>query len=243
MKAGTGHSMETRRYWNYAMVAGLLTLAASLWLFSLFPSDFAKPSTEFRDPIVAFEFAQTKQDLLEIFGAAGDPARLRRQDAMDEGHRADWAFLILYNLFIASFFVALYKRTGRKLMLAGVAVAAIAALGDIWENSVLRELTWQLENPDTLLLVLSKATWVKWGALGFGAGLCAYGFYKDGRYILALTAVPGALMVVPAFLEPRLCATILADAIGLWFLVMLMGAFLYARNSHEYQEPVAEHCH
>jgi len=217
------------RSWKYTVFAGLLTLVTSLWLFGQFPHDFASPSESYRDPIMAFEFAQTQEDLLEIFGGVDDPERMRRQDGMDNGHDGDLLFLIIYSLFIAGFFTALFKKTGRAILLAGVAVAAVAAVGDIWENSILRSLTRQLEHPGDLLADLHFVTWIKWWALALGASLGSYGLFKDGRIVLAIMCLPGFFLAVPAYLQPKIYATLFVDSIGLWFIAMLVAAALNLR--------------
>ena len=228
--------MNTRikNYWIATIVTGLLTLATAIWLGGQFPSDFAEPSADYRAPIMAFEFAKTPADLMPIFGPANDPAQAARQDAMDKGHDGDWVFLIIYNLYIASFFMACYRKTGRKLMLLGLLIAITAALTDIWENAILRDLTRALDDTDAATVLLGQlhsATWAKWFALGLGAGLAAAALYRDKHQILALLALPGCLLALPAFFDPRSYATLFADMIGLWFLIMLIAAVLNYRRA------------
>jgi len=216
------------------MVAGLLTLVTALWLGSQFPQDFAEPSADYRDPIMAFEFAESPADLMAIFGPATDPARASRQDAMDRGHDGDWAFLIIYSLFIAAFFAAYRRETSQKLMMLGVVVAVTAAFTDIWENAILRDLTRALDDTSSATALLSQlhtVTWAKWFALGLGAGLAAFALYRDKHQILALLSLPGFLLALPAFFDPRSFASLFADMIGLWFLTMLIAAVLNLRRA------------
>jgi len=229
MNAGT-----KKNYWTTTIVAGLLTLATALWLSGQFPHDFAEPSADYRDPIMAFEFAETQADLLAIFGSASDPARTVRQAGMDQGHDGDWVFLIVYNIFIAAFFVDCYRESGQKLLFIGVLIAVTAALTDIWENAILRDLTYALDDPNlanALLAQLHSVTWLKWFALALGAGLASFALYTNRHKVLALLAVPAFVLALPAFLDPKAYATLFADMVGLWFIAMLIAAVLNQRRA------------
>jgi len=220
---------SNKNYWIAAMVAGLFTLATAIGLGGQFPSDFAEDSTDYRDPIMAFEFAESHADLIAIFGGADDPARAARQAAMDQGHDADRYFLIVYSFFIMTFFLALYRESGRKVLQLGILLAVVAGVTDIWENAILRDLTYALDDvgaANALLAQLHTATWAKWFALALGSALSSYALYQNKRRVLALFALPGFLLALPAFFDPRGYATLFVDMIGLWFLVMLIAAML-----------------
>jgi len=227
--------MNIKNYWAATLTAGLFTLAAAVWIGGQFPKDFAEPSADYRDPIIAFEFAESPDDLLAIFGPETDPDRAERQNRMDKGHDADRIFLVTYSLFIASFFLAYRHEHGQKLMMLGIILAVTAAFFDIWENAILREITHAIDDPHEvvmpMLATLHTATWIKWFALGIGSGLAAFTLYRDKRPILAVLALPGFFLSVPAFIDPRGYATLFADMIGLWFLVMLIAAGLNYRRA------------
>jgi len=223
-----------KRTWAITILAGLMTLATALWLGPQFPQDFATPSEGFRDPIMAFEFAENHDDLVAIFGAVDNPARVERQAAMDKGHDGDRYFLIIYSFFIVAFFLALYRESGHRLFQGGILLALVAGIADIWENAVLRDLTYMLDDvgaANALLIELHSATWAKWFALALGSGLASFALYRNKHQILALLALPGFLSALPAFLDPKAYATLFADLIGLWFIAMLITAILNFRRA------------
>jgi hypothetical protein len=225
------------RCWIAATAAGILTILTAVWLSTQFPSDFAVQSPDFRDPIMAFEFAETEADVRMIFEADSTPAKAARQAAMDIGHDGDRYFLVIYSFFIIAFFTAYGKTTDQKLLYAGILIAIIAGGMDIWENAILRDLTYASGNLDGLLAALHSVTWVKWFTLAAGAGLSAHTLYKNQHPILAIISLPGFLLAIPAFFDPKGYATLFADGIGLWFLAMLIASILNWRRST--QEAVA----
>lgn len=223
-----------KKTWAAALGAGLFTLVAALWLGTQFPNDFAETSADYGEPILAFEFAETQADLFAIFGTADDPARAARQAGMDKGHDGDRYFLVIYSFFITAFFLALYRENGRRLMHVGILLAVAAGLTDIWENAVLRDLTYALDDMEAanaLLAQLHTATWAKWFALALGAGLTSFALFQNKHQILALISLPAFLLALPAFLEPRSYAGLFTDMVGLWFLVMLIAAALNLRRT------------
>ncbi|MEM9650612.1 MAG: hypothetical protein AAGA65_00860 [Actinomycetota bacterium] len=203
--------------------AGLATAVLGVILFLVLPGS-AELSDGFRTPIIAFEFAQSDADLRFLSGDS-DLSRANR-DKMDQAHRWDMAFPVAYGLFLALLLVQLARsgfRPGR-----GFAVVALLAIPfDIWENTILLEITDVLRNGESaagLLDDLQWATWLKWGAIGISAGAIGLGRFRERAYFtavlgivtLAVTAVCRLLDSDPTCVETM---SLLVFVFFLWCIV------------------------
>ena len=88
-----------------AGVLGVVTLLLSVVILVVFPAD-ADLAGGWKTPIIAFELALNEGDLAFLAG----PANAALRDAMDAGHRVDFAFPLAY----AGLLAALLLRHARR---------------------------------------------------------------------------------------------------------------------------------
>jgi len=94
---------RTRFLYRASLAAFAATLAYTFLLSRVLPNELASPLGTLRTPIIAFELARSRLDLLAVFGAGDDPGRNARIAAMLHGHELDAGYLVVYNLFLDRF--------------------------------------------------------------------------------------------------------------------------------------------
>lgn len=130
-------------HWRICFILGLAVIAVSIFIFPAFPQEMAYKSTT--TPVYAFEFATSQEDLIAVFGEAGDPERPARIAAMDAGNHIDFGYMLFYSLFIASFFVAVRSQKGGNMWLVFATLGLAAGLSDLIENMILLQITENIE--------------------------------------------------------------------------------------------------
>lgn len=133
-----------KNYWRICFFLGVAVIAVSMFIFPAFPAEMADKSIN-KTPVYAFEFATSQQDLVAVFGSKDDPERSARVSAMDTGNYLDFAYMLFYSLFIASFFFAVRQTREGGLWLVLAASAIVAGASDFAENMILLEITKDLE--------------------------------------------------------------------------------------------------
>ncbi|MEM7118847.1 MAG: hypothetical protein AAF614_40895, partial [Chloroflexota bacterium] len=135
---------------------GLATVVLGLIIVLILPTS-AELTNGFRTPIIAFEFAQSAEDLAFL----ADDNEI--QDKFDRAHRWDMVFPIAYGLFLALLLMQ-SARSNSKLLILFVPLALLAIPFDIWENRILIEITGLLRNDNSAVHLLNRlqtATWLK----------------------------------------------------------------------------------
>lgn len=148
-------------------VIGLAVITLSLINMMLFPQTALGQIEGIRSPIIAFEFAETKEEINTLFGVNGAPEQADFIRKMDQGNRLDYLYMLLYSGFLFSFALLAGKQTGQKWVYAGAVLAALALVGDALENVQLLTITANLQSGDFVeaLARLHWFTWLKWGSL------------------------------------------------------------------------------
>jgi len=173
-----GEFVKIYTAWLLCFVMGLALLVLTGVIFPLFPQEMAIPNG-LDSPVIAFEFARTHADLVAVFGHIDDPLRAERILAMNQGNQVDMAYMVVYSSFIALFFYAAYLKNRQVIWLVFVATALLAGVADAVENSILFDITDNLELASGLNL-LPYPVHIKFLALfvcAFGVGM----FLKDSR--------------------------------------------------------------
>lgn len=192
--------MEQNRIVEWgATGAGLLTILLGIIIVLIMPVS-ANVSEGFRTPIIAFEFAETADDL--AFLSDSDPDGPANRDKMDRGHRWDMLFPVAYGIFLASLLVQA-AQAGFWPVWWFVPFALLAIPFDIWENTLLVSITDSLRNDGTgeeFLGVLRTATWLKWGAIAVGAAGLGWNSWQKGEYWSAGLAIVTGLVTAVAWM-------------------------------------------
>lgn len=194
---------------------GLATVVLGLIIVLILPTS-ADLTNGFRTPIIAFEFAQSGNDL--AFLAADDEI----QDKFDQAHRWDMVFPVAYGLFLALLLIQ-SARANFKWLILFVPLALLAIPFDIWENMILIEITELLRNDNSAVHLLNRlqiATWLKWGMIGIGAGAVGVGEWRNGSYWSATIGVSTFGITAVCWLsdsDPR-CVELMALLVFIFFL-------------------------
>ncbi len=212
-------SAQSRFFSRLTFAAGLVTIAFALWLGTIFPSK-AELTRDFKTPILAFEFAQTPDDLDFLSGQDDGPRALRQ--AMDEGHRWDMIFPFVYAGLL--FLTCLHQGLrGFKTGWLGLPVAFLVVISDLWENIVLTSITAALDQGQTIVPLLDGlywATWAKWGCLALTLVLAAVPFWSGKRWIAALPMTAAALTIALTWIlgAPGSVAELMGLCVGLAYV-------------------------
>jgi hypothetical protein len=208
-----------------SLIAGLGVLILTFSGGLVEPVKVCGPLPANYPPIIAFELARSVPDLQSIFGATGGECRDKIVARMDLTNRIDCFFFIpLYGAFVILYLLGARSRNQRLGNIA-VAIAAIACVGDYFENLCLFQLS---SNPDVASGWLTGLAWmtgVKWVGLGIAGAIGCY--LADIRsavlsFIVRLAGALGFLGALAAMISPATVGPYLSQAIALGWLAFLV---------------------
>jgi hypothetical protein len=150
---------------------------------------------EFQSFIVAFEFANTPEQIHQLFsGFTADTFQ-----NINIGNYIDFGFMVTYTLFLVLLFKNAATTFNKKWLLAGIPFSLMILLADVVENVYLLQIT-AIYSPDLsdaeLISVLQKlhiVTWIKWGGLAVIFAL--FSVKSMGRRILS--HIEGVVFIIP----------------------------------------------
>ncbi len=218
------------------LISGILGLGAvimTLVLSAIGPRPVAPLPAGFITPVLAFEFAETEEEVAALFAPLGQPAGDAVRVAMDTVNRLDFLYIALYGGCLLGFALTSFRLTGQRFyrLAAVLAVAIMAA--DVLENIQLLGITRHLgaQPIDQRLTLLRLFTWLKWGGLALWFLLMRSYFQQAGRFgrLIALVSFLPLLLGVAAFFSPGLLSELFALAIGLLFLLLTVYAWRFKR--------------
>lgn len=148
----------------------------------------------YEQPIIAFEFAQTPEDIQKVLGCFSAV----QINQIDFANQIDFGFMFFYSLFIFLFFRVAYRKFQYQWLKWALVLPFFTFFGDWIENLQLFELThlFRNENMEAMqepLIWLQVMTWTKWLALALALALCGriYMHYNwVSKVIGALTFIP-----------------------------------------------------
>ena len=216
------------------IVFGLLVTALGLYTLGQFPADGHAIPEGYGSPIYAFEFARSQADLLVIFGPASDPAHTARLQAMDAGNLWDYPFMLCYGLFIAGFFLAAAKRSGKSWPLVFAALGIMAALSDSIENQILLGITADLAAAPGLDALIWPVM-IKFSLLmicGMAAGVLMILDHPRGWAIAGIVTALSAVLVLPGLIAPAQFGFLIGNGLTLcWTIKLVFVVYRYRRLS------------
>ena len=215
------------------MVSGFIGIAVilvSLLSLIVFPQSSPGEIEGFSTPIVAFEFAQTVEEINTLFGPASSPERADMVRHMNQGNYLDYLYMLLYSGFLFSFALLAVKQSGQKWVYAGAVLAVLALIGDALENVQLLTITANLQSGDfaDALMRLHWFTWLKWGSLAVYFLVMASWFWENGRFgrIIATLGILTFLLALVSFIQRGEVTEFFTLTVALMFLLIIIFCFM-----------------
>jgi hypothetical protein len=183
---------------------------------------------------VAFEFIETKEEVIDLFGQTDDENRNSRIKNMDLGNRLDFIYMFLYSLFLFCFSWKCAGLSRKRIFLLGTIISVAILLGDFFENIQLLYITSKFET-ETLtgqLYNLKMFTWIKWGGLAIIFLVLSPYFIAGSRYS-KIVGVFGWLPMglgILAWFYRSVINELFAISVGIMFVLMIIYCFIHRRN-------------
>jgi hypothetical protein len=208
---------------------GLAVILVSLISLVVFPQSSPGQIEGLRTPIIAFEFAETVEEINTLFGPEGSPERAEMVQKMDQGNTLDFLYMLLYSGFLASFAIIANKQRRMGILGLAVGLALLALVGDMLENVQLFQITNNLNSGDFVdsLTRLNWFTWLKWGSLAFYFLVISVWLLGNGRFgkIIAAVAELTFLLGLFAFVARGFITELFSLSVALTFLLMIIFCF------------------
>lgn len=213
---------------------GLCVIIVSVLLLFIFPSKVPSLPKGFITPVIAFEFIQTKAEVINMFGSEDIILRDKLVRAMDLGNRLDYLYMCLYSIFLLMISVKCAVLSKNKYYYAGAALAMVVLAADALENIQLLGITANLSNGnfDTQLQLLHWFTWIKWGGIASIFLVLAPWFLKGTRFskIIGITGIVSFILGAMAFMNRSILNEIFSLSVALMFVLMIIYCFTYNVN-------------
>ncbi|MCP5095230.1 MAG: hypothetical protein GY943_06740 [Chloroflexi bacterium] len=207
---------------------GLAVIVVSLILMGINPQEAPKMPEGFTTPVLAFEFVQTEQEVLDLFG---DDTAVRADliRAFDLGSWVDFVYLLLYGGFLFTFALQVVQQTGNKLFWGTAVFAIIVMFADVMENVQLLGITSALETEEFArqLTLLPLFTWIKWGGLAILFLLLTPYFFTQNLFarFIGIVAIICFGLGGVAFLNRSAFNEYYALSVALMFVLMIAYSF------------------
>jgi hypothetical protein len=212
-------------------IIGIMVIITSVILLAIFPGRGPKLPEGFFTPIIAFEFIQTPQEVMDLFGQAGSPEQQRLIKAMNLGNRIDFLYMVLYTAFLFVFCKRVAFIREKKVYYLGCLLTPVILAGDFLENLQLLGITSQLGSGgfEHQLVLLKVFTWQKWGGITL-IFLVLVPYFLKGHtlsMVIAACSSVAACLYVAAFFYPGMANELFSLSVAVVFLLMISYSFLY----------------
>ncbi len=210
---------------------GVLVILMSIVLMRVFPKKAPVMPEGFFTPIIAFEFIQSRAEVVRMFGGSDIETRLEMVKAMDLGNRLDYIYMCLYSMFLLMFSAGCAKASAKKYYYTGVLIAVMVLLADALENVQLLSITSKIANGDfdAELVRLHMFTWIKWGGIATVFLMLSPWFMKGKFFskIIGATGLASFILGAVSYLHRSVVNEIFCLTVGVMFLLMIIYCFTY----------------
>lgn len=229
--------MKKRPYILSGLI-GLAVIVMSLVNMTVFPQESPGQIAGIGSPIIAFEFAETPEEIYTLFGANGAPEQAAMAAAMDQGNRLDYLYMLLYSGFLFTFAITAVRQTNQRWLYGAAVLALLAFVGDALENVQLLAITGKLASGDFTaeLARLHWLTWLKWGSLATYFVVIGVGLWRGNGRLAKLIAIAGDvtfLLALVAFFQRGPITEPFTLAIAGMFVLLIVFAFVYKADEVE----------
>jgi len=210
---------------------GLAVIAMSVVLLFVFPSKAQWMPKGFFTPIIAFEFIQSPEEVLQMFGGTDLFIQNKMVNAMDLGNHLDYMYMCLYAMFLFLFSTTCAKIAKNPYYYAGAALALAVLAGDALENIQLIGITANLSTGDIMssLRLLMIYTWIKWGGIALIFLALSPWFFKGGLFsnIIGAIGIISFILAIAAFLHRSVINEIFSMSVAVMFILMIIYCFTF----------------
>jgi len=213
-----------KKYWIICSILGIAAALVSYFVVKFSPADGGNFNLGYGNPLMAFMFANSPEDVALVFGSVEGPIRSARIDGMCKSVYADFSYILVYVSFLLLFFISAYKQAGRRLWLIFGLIGVVAAIGDAIENVIFIGI---LNNPGTapLVTVLAFPVYIKFIGIALaniGAGV--FLFKQDSLIWKAfgILSLFSGLAVIIGLIFPRQLVWTLARSIAIGWIAILV---------------------
>jgi hypothetical protein len=212
---------------------GLLMVAMSIGLLAVFPTKAPNMPNGFVTPIIAFEFIETRAEVVAMFtqtdNAGRESINAPMLAAFDLGNRLDYLYMVLYSGFLMMFSLTCAKLSGKKYFYVAAVLSLFVLACDALENIQLLGITAYLRSCmmmgdlEALLVNLSRFTWMKWGGIAAIFLILAPWFLRGGKFskTIGLFGIASAGFGLAAFVHRPVVTEIFGLSVVLTFLMMI----------------------
>ena len=208
----------------------------SVLLLFVFPPKAPSLPKGFFTPIIAFEFVQTRIEVIEMFGDENITMRNEMVRAMDLGNRLDYVYMCLYSAFLLMFLATCAGLSKNKYYYAGVVLALAVLAADALENVQLLGITVNVAtvNFDSQLRLLHLFTWIKWGGIALIFLTLSPWFLKGDRFskIIGIIGIITFILGVSAYMNRSVINEIFSLSVALMFILMIIYCFIYKADKN-----------
>ena len=213
-----------KKYWIICSTFGIAAALVSYFVIKLSPVDGGDFNSGYGNPLMAFMFANSPEDVALVFGDLKDPLGSARVDGMRKSLYLDFPYIAAYVSFFLLFFISASKQAGRRLWLIFGLIGVVAAIGDAIENVILIGI---LSDSGTapLVTVLAFPVYIKFIGIAFaniGAGV--FLFKQDSLIWKAfgVLSVFSGLAVIIGLIFPRQLVWTFVYSIAIGWIAMFI---------------------
>ncbi|MFN8294821.1 MAG: hypothetical protein U0T69_01435 [Chitinophagales bacterium] len=231
--------MQQLSAFKTARVFGIALLVCAGVLMFINPKPENNLPTGFYTPIIAFEFIQSKQEILNFFKVANEASY---ESNMLLGNYIDYVFMVLYSCFLLYIAVGIKKITHTKTMYLAMFFCMTMLIADAMENYqiyqlvVKRNVDFNQINPissfnlyEVYLSLLSLFTWLKWSSIASTFLLFSPFFFNGKTFhkIIGVFCVACFGLCIAAFMQHGILNEIFATSVIVVFLLLIIFVFTY----------------
>ena len=213
-------------------VLGLLLIPLLVMINSYSPPTASAPEG-YNSVILAFEFVSNGEELREVLSSLS----LAEINGLDILNKVDFAFMILYGVFLLSIIMKLKEHHNHHWLkyIAGLVILVVAS--DFLENLQLLNLTELFRSGDTSVQEtidqLALFTWLKWILLAIVIGSIGYSLITADRYkwVGYTLFIPIVLGVSAISVRTPMIEDTFGTSIFLCFTILWVLSVFYRRSS------------
>lgn len=217
-----------------AIILGIILFLFAILLTSIFPNKAANLPEGFRTPIISFEFAQSKEEVLMMYDYKQQELKENFIHDMKLGNELDYIYMLLYTSFLIAVLLWLSEVENKKQIKKLIALAVIALITDAIENVFLLKINSAVSSMTEFehwLVYLHIITWIKWFALAVIFAAMAYLLSSQNLLLKIVNKIffLPVILALASLVNKYIFTELFALSIMLSFLLAFIFLFIYQK--------------